>query len=338
MRTAARLRRLRDQVVVITGASSGIGLTTAELAARRGACVVLAARNETDLRGAVAGIAVRGGRAIYVVADVSDPQQVERVAQSAIREFGRIDTWVNNAAAAMYGRLTDIPLADLRRQFDVTYWGQVYGSLAAVPHLRDRGGALINVSSCVADRAIPLQGNYSAAKHAIKGFTDSLRMELEEQGAPISVTLIKPSSINTPFFDKARAYTGREPQPVSPVYAPEVVAKAILSAAEHPVRDVIVGAGGRMLGLLNVAPRAADRFMTRAMFRGQQTDRPTNGRPDNLYLPVSHDGGRRGRNWTGRTLRTSAYTSATLHPRAVAAIVFGVAALLTGRAVAKQHS
>src|SRR4051794_31177645 len=180
------LRPIHEQVIVITGASSGIGLTTAECAASRGACVVLAARNDDDLRTAVSAIRRRGGRAIHVVADVSDPDQVEGIAREAVREFGRIDTWVNNAAAALYGRLADIPLVDLRRQFDVTYWGQVYGSRAALPHLRQSGGALINVASCVADRAIPLQGNYSAAKHAIKAFTDALRMELDEERSGVS--------------------------------------------------------------------------------------------------------------------------------------------------------
>jgi NAD(P)-dependent dehydrogenase (short-subunit alcohol dehydrogenase family) len=329
-----RLKQLGEQVIVITGASSGIGLTTAERAARAGACVVLAARNEHDLGGAVADIRHRGGRAVSVVADVSDAEQVQHIAEEAIRAFGRIDTWVNNAAVAMYGRLTDISVADLRRQFDVTYWGQVYGSRIAVPHLRVNGGALINVSSSVADRAIPLQGNYSAAKHAIKGFTDALRMELEEQGAPISVTLIKPSSVNTPFFDKARSYMSKEPQPVSPVYAPEVVANAILTAAQRPIRDVIVGGGGRMLGLSNVVPAIADRFMVRNMFRAQQTDRSTNNRPDNLYAPLPADGGRRGRNWTGWTMRTSIYTNATLHPRR-AAVLLGCASLLAGVAVAR---
>jgi NAD(P)-dependent dehydrogenase (short-subunit alcohol dehydrogenase family) len=172
------LKRVQDQVIVITGASSGIGLVTAKMAAARGARVVLAARNESDLRRAVEGIRSAGGRATYAVADVAVPQDVERIADTAIHEFGRVDTWVNNAAVAVYGRLTDVPIADMRRQFDVNYWGQVYGARAALPHLRRQGGALINVASALADRAIPLQGNYSAAKHALKAFTDSLRMEL----------------------------------------------------------------------------------------------------------------------------------------------------------------
>jgi NAD(P)-dependent dehydrogenase (short-subunit alcohol dehydrogenase family) len=136
----------------------------------------------------------------------------------------------------MYGRLTQLSVEDMRPQMDVNYWGQVYGSRAAVQHLRDKGGALINVGSGLSDRAIPLHGVYCAAKHALKAFTDGLRMELEEEGLPIAVTLVKPASINTPFYEKARTYLGVEPRPVPPVYAPEVVSEVILHAAQHPLR------------------------------------------------------------------------------------------------------
>jgi NAD(P)-dependent dehydrogenase (short-subunit alcohol dehydrogenase family) len=328
-----RLKQVEDQVIVITGASSGIGLVTAKMAAARGARVVLAARNESDLGRAVEEIRRRGGRAIHVVADVAIPDQVTRVAEMAVREYGRIDTWVNNAAVAVYGRLMDLPLEDMRRQFDVNYWGQVHGSRAAVPHLRRQGGALINVASAVADRAIPLQGNYCAAKHALKAFTDALRMELEEEVAPISVTLIKPGSIATPLFDKARTLLGVEPQPVPPVYAPELVARAILACAERPVRDVVVSGMGKALSVAGtIAPRLTDRFMERNTFKAQHTDRPVaNGRRDNLFQPVVHDGGERGRSWRGRVHARSLQTAAALHPGvaaglAVAVVAAGVAA------------
>src|SRR5688572_30264375 len=159
-----RLKPLEEQTIVITGASSGIGLVTARLAAARGARVVLAARNELDLGAAVSDIRSTGGRAIYVVTDVADPQQIDRLAEQAVSEFGAIDTWVNNAAVSIYGRIMDVPIEDFRRQMDVNYWGQVYGSRAAVLCLRQRGGALITVASALADRAIPLQANYCAAK------------------------------------------------------------------------------------------------------------------------------------------------------------------------------
>lgn len=328
------LKPIEEQVVVITGASSGIGRVTAKMAARRGAQVVLAARNERDLASAVEEIRREGGRAIYRVADVAEERQVEAVATTAVREFGRIDSWVNNAAVAMYGRIMDLPLDDMRRQFDVNYWGQVHGSRAAVPHLKHQGGALINVASALADRAIPLQGNYCAAKHAVKAFTDALRMELEEEGAPISVTLVKPGSIDTPFFEKAKTLLGVEPQPVPPVYAPELVAEAILECAVRPVRDIVVGGMGKMLSLASAAPRLADRYMERTTFDSQQTDRPvTADRRDNLHEPVEHDGGERGRNWTGRTKGTSLYTSAALHPEVAATVLAAGIGLLAATVV-----
>jgi NAD(P)-dependent dehydrogenase (short-subunit alcohol dehydrogenase family) len=323
------LKPISEQVIVITGASSGIGLVTAQEAARAGAGVVLASRNEADLRQAVDNIRAAGGRAISVVADVADPDQVASIARAAIAEFGRIDTWVNNAAVSMYGRITDLAIEEMRRQFDVTYWGQVYGCLVAVPHLRRNGGAILNVGSALCDRAIPLQGNYCAAKHALRGFTDTLRMELEAEGAPIAVTLIKPASIDTPFFEKARTHLDVEPQPVPPVYAPEIVAHAILRCAVKPTRDLNVGGSGKLLSVANMVPRMADRYMERHLFEAQQTDIPvTEGRPDNLFAPVEHDGGERGQTWHGRTKGTSAYTAAALRPRLAAGTLVGLALVM----------
>jgi NAD(P)-dependent dehydrogenase (short-subunit alcohol dehydrogenase family) len=331
------LKTLDEQVMVITGASSGIGLVTAKAAGRRGACVVLAARNETDLREATEAIRSAGGRAVYAVADVSDAAQVDAIADVAIREFGRIDTWVNNAAVSMYGRMTDVSIDDLRRQMDVNYWGQVYGSRTAVRHLRQNGGALINVGSALSDRAIPLQGGYCAAKHALKAFTDALRMELEEEGVPIAVTLVKPASIDTPFFEKARTYLGMEPQPVPPVYTPDVVADVILHAAQRPLRELIAGGSGAKLSAARFAPSLADRYMERWTFDSQQTDVPAAGRPDNLYQALPSDGGERGRNWKGHTRKSSLYTSAMLSPRATTAIVAGFAFGLAAIAAARRR-
>jgi NAD(P)-dependent dehydrogenase (short-subunit alcohol dehydrogenase family) len=319
---------------VITGASSGIGLVTAKQATQRGACVVLAARNEKDLCQATEDMRRSGGRAAFAVADVADAAQVDAIADTAIREFGRIDTWVNNAAVSMYGRISEVSIEDMRRQMDVNYWGQVYGSRTAVRHLRRHGGALINVGSALSDRAIPLQGGYCAAKHALKAFTDALRMELEEQGVPISVTLVKPASVDTPFFEKARTYLGVEPQPVPPVYAPEVASEVILHAAEHPLRELIAGGSGAKLSAARFAPRLADLYMERWTFASQATNTPVDGRPDNLYTPVSADGGERGRNWNGHTRESSVYTRAALRPGATAAIIAGLALGLGAAAVA----
>jgi short-subunit dehydrogenase len=310
-----RRKKLEDQVLVITGASSGIGLATAKMAAERGARVVLAARDEMGLQSAVEEIRAAGRQAVHVVADVADPEALRRVAETAVREFGGFDTWVNNAGLSIYGRIEEVPVEDARRLFDVNYWGAVHGSLAALPHLRDHGGTLINVGSIVSDRAVPLQGHYSASKHAIKGFTDALRMELEESGAPVSVTLIKPAAIDTPFPEHARNYMEAEPKHPAPVYAPEPVARAILECAERPRRDVIVGGGGRMITALGaLAPRLTARYMEKAMFRAQQSDLPAGPeREDSLYSPPPENGRERG-DYPGHVARSSAYTRAALRP------------------------
>jgi short-subunit dehydrogenase len=333
-----RLKPLEQQVIVITGASSGIGLVAARQASERGACVVLAARNEKALRQVTDDIRRHGGRAAFAAADVSDAAQVDAIADTALREFGRIDTWVNNAAVSMYGRITDVSIDDMRRQMDVNFWGQVYGSRTAVRHLESRGGAIINVGSALSDRAIPLQGVYCAAKHALKAFTDALRMELEEAGSPISVTLVKPASVDTPFFEKARTYLGVEPQPVPPVYAPEVVSEVILHAAEHPLRELIAGGSALKLSAGRFAPRLADLYMERWTFDSQSTATPVNGRNDNLYSAMPDDGGERGRNWDGPTRESSVYTRAALHPRATAAIIAGVSLGLGAAAALRARS
>jgi NAD(P)-dependent dehydrogenase (short-subunit alcohol dehydrogenase family) len=329
-----RLRPLEEQVMVITGGSSGIGLTTARRAAARGARVVITSRNEEDLQDAVADIERRGGRAKYVVTDVADAAGMERVADTAVGAFGRIDTWVNNAGVSFYGELMEVPVQDMRRVFEVNFWGMVHGSRAAVRRLRGGGGALINVGSVVSDRALPLQGAYSASKHAVKGFTDALRMELEHEGENVSVTLVKPSAIDTPYYDHARNYLRYEPRPPAPVYDPEIVAEAILRAAERPVRDVTVGGGGRFLSAVAAsAPRLIDRFMEAFMFRAQQTGRPARPREDNLYRPPAHEGKERG-SYGGHVRRSSLYTRLALSPaRAVLAAGLGIAAYTGIRAL-----
>ena len=229
-----QLKKLSEQVIVITGASSGIGLVTARMAARQGARLVLAARSEDALRTLTDEIKAEGGKAVYAVADVGREEDVRRIADAARHHFGGFDTWVNNAGVSIYGRVLDVSMEDHRQLFETNYWGLVHGSRVAAEHLRQRGGAIINVGSSLSDRAIPLQGTYCASKHAVKGYTDALRMELEEEDAPISVTLIKPSAIDTPYKDHAKNYLPVEPENPPPVYAPETVAEAILHSATHP--------------------------------------------------------------------------------------------------------
>ncbi|PYS90529.1 MAG: short-chain dehydrogenase, partial [Acidobacteria bacterium] len=270
-----QLKKLNEQVMVITGASSGIGLVTARMAAKRGARLVLAARSEEALRQLTDEIKSAGGEAIHVVADVGREADVRRISTAAVERFGGFDTWVNNAGVSVYGKLMDVPLTDLRQLFETNFWGVVYGSRVACEYLRMRGGALINIGSTLSDRAIALQGMYSASKHAVKGFTDALRMELEMDNAPVCVTLIKPSAINTPYTEHAKNYLGVEPQNPAPLYAPDVVAETILYCAEHPERDVFVGAGGKLLSALgHYAPRLTDMLMENMTTQQQKSDMP----------------------------------------------------------------
>jgi short-subunit dehydrogenase len=281
------------------------------MAARAGANVLLTSRNEQDLRRVTQEIRGRGGRASFIAADVADPEAMIRVAEAARREFGGIDTWVNNAGVSIFGKLMDVPLEDKRRLFDTNFWGVVHGCRAAVKQLQERGGAIINIGSIVSDRAVPLQGMYSASKHAVQGYTDALRMELEHDRLPIAVTLVKPSAIDTPYLEHARNYMEAAPNFPPPVYDPELVARAILRCAERPIREVIVGGGGRMMSLAGrVAPRTMDRYMEATMFRQQRdTERPI-VRSDSLYGP-SRDGLARGP-YSGHVKKSSVYTAAML--------------------------
>lgn len=318
-----QLKRLGEQTIVITGASSGIGLVTARMAARRGARLVLAARSEEALSKLVDEIRAEGGEAISVVADVGYEDDVQRIANAALRTYGGFDTWVNNAGVSIYGRVRDVSLADHRKLFETNYWGLVHGSLVAAEHLKTKGGAIINVGSSLSDRAIPLQGTYCASKHAVKGFTDALRMELEEEGAPVSVTLVKPSAIDTPYKDHAKNYLPVEPQNPPPVYAPETVAEAILHSAEHPERDVFVGAGGKAISSSGkYAPRVTDKVMEATLFDIQQTEQTSSSnRKDSLY-EASEDLRERG-GYEGHVAESSVYTKAALHPLATGALLLG---------------
>jgi NAD(P)-dependent dehydrogenase (short-subunit alcohol dehydrogenase family) len=321
-----RLKPLHEQVVVVTGASSGIGLATARLAAGRGARVLMVARDGAALERAAAEIRAHGGDAVPHVADVADQDGMRGAAEAAEREWGRIDTWVNNAGVSIYGPILEVPLDEQRRLFETDYWGVVIGSLVAAGHLRRRGGALINIGSVLSDRAILWQGPYSAAKHAVKGFTDALRMELEADGIPISVTLVKPGTIDTGFEEHARNRLPVEPVNPPPVYAPEVVARAVLHAAEHPVRDLFVGGGGRMISLFGtIAPRLTDMLMERFMpsAYGDAEKRTTT---DALFGPSGSDGRTRGGRHSSVRER-SFYTAAAMHPWATAAVSVGVGAL-----------
>jgi NAD(P)-dependent dehydrogenase (short-subunit alcohol dehydrogenase family) len=293
----AKLKQLSEQVLVVTGASSGNGLAIAEEAARRGAAVVLVARNADALEKVRARLAADGGRVAVCVADVADEAAVEAIVATAIREFGGFDTWVNNAAAATYGTLEQVPVADHRRVFDVNYFGVLHGSLVAARHLRERGGgAIINIGSILGDRAILQQGPYCATKHAVQGLTDTLRMELERERANISVTLIKPGAIDTLFPEHARNYMDAPPRLPQPLYDPALVADAVLFACTTPRRELYVGGAGVLSSLAGqIAPRLTDAAMEMFGTRAQQSpgDPGDPTRRDNLYESRA-DGAQRG--------------------------------------------
>lgn len=318
-----KLKPIAEQTIVITGATSGIGLTTARMAVEKGAQVGLIARNEDALQKLTNEINLSGGRAVYAAADVADDAALRAASEKIVNEFGGFDTWVNNAGGSIYGRVTDVPTEDLRRMFETNVWGVVNGSKIAVEHLREKGGALINLGSEVSDAPVPLQTMYSSSKHAVKGFTDGLRMEIEGDKLPISVSLIKPTAIHTPFVQNAKNYLLYEPQLPPPVYAPELVAEGILYCAENPKRDFFIGGMAKAHSSLALnTPRLFDVFNEMIIDSAQNSgeDAPEN-RPDGLYETNSKLKERSAQERF--VLEKSLYHQANLHPLAFGALVLG---------------
>jgi short-subunit dehydrogenase len=310
-----RLKPLREQVIVITGATSGIGLTTAEMAARKGASLFLISRNEDALKSVAHRLRKMGAEADYAVADVGEARQVEAAAEACVRRFGRIDTWVNDAGVGAYARLEDLSESDHRRMFETNYWGVVNGSLTAVRRMRHTGGgALINIGSIASDIATPVLSAYAASKHAVKGFTDSLRMELLHDRAPIQVTLIKPSGIETPFGEHARNYMDSASKVPPPVYHPRTVAQAVLYAAENPTRSLTVGGAGVLMTLMSmIAPMLADRIYASSFFKLAKDNRKPPQMNDGLHHSAVDTPKKLGGQSIDRSF--SLWTTMRTHPR-----------------------
>lgn len=287
-----QLKPLDQQVLVITGASSGIGLATAVAAASAGAKLVLAARSAGVLAELADEIVRLGGEAIAVPCDVGVVTEVDALGRAALARFGRIDTWASIAGVSVYGRIDEVPLADAEQVMRTNYWGIVHGARVALPLLRANagGGALIHVGSEVSEAAVPLQGYYVASKHAVRGFTEALRIELAADGAPVSLTLVEPTAVDTPFPENAGNATALEPKLPTPMIAPERVADAILDAAVNPRRVARIGDSAVVsTTLAKLLPPLAS-WMGRQQLGRQQRDEPARTREGSLYEP-----GERGR-------------------------------------------
>jgi len=284
-----QLKPINQQVVAVVGASSGIGRLAALEFAKRGAKVVVSARSEPGLMSLMEEIRRFDGEVTTVIADVSAFEQVKAIADKAVAVYGRLDTWVHAAATGILAPFDKITPEEFKRVIDVNLNGQAYGAMAALPHLKREGrGALIHISSMEGRRGLPLQSPYSASKHGVEGFLEALRVELQHEGIPISVTSIKPAVINTPYYNNVRTKLGVKPTGIPPYYAPSLVVDAILYVAEHPTRDFIVGDVGRILDVLQrLSPELVDKLLLLAGFVGQRTNEPkSEDAPHNLYAPV----------------------------------------------------
>ena len=322
------------EVVVITGASAGVGRATAQAFARRGALIGLIARGPERLEQAAQEVESLGGRALALPADVADPARIEEAASAVEERFGPIDVWINNAMVSVFSPIAEMTVDDYRRVTDVTYLGALHGTLAALRRMRSRDrGTIVQVGSALAYRAIPLQSAYCAAKHALAGFTESLRTELLHEGSRIHVTMVHLPAVNTPQFDWVKSRLPRRAQPVPPIFQPEVAADAIVWAAHHHRRELWVGwptvkaiVGDKLV------PGYVDRRLARTGFDAQQTDEPADSsRPHNLSEPVPGAFAAHGR-FDARARGWSAQLWATLHREWIAAGAGAVAALAVAAA------
>jgi NAD(P)-dependent dehydrogenase (short-subunit alcohol dehydrogenase family) len=292
-----RKKPLSEQVIVVTGASSGLGRAIARAAGERGAKVVVTARNEEALDNAVREIEAFGSEALAVPADHAVEDEVAQVVEQAVDRFGRIDTYIANAMVTVMTEAANLSSDELRRVMDVNFLGTVYGYWSAYPHLKESAGTFIDVNSALAYRGIPLQAAYCASKAAARTFLESARTENEVHKVPIDISVVLPGAINTPQFDRSRQRIGYQPQPVPPIYQPEPFAAAVIHCAEHPVRELPIGWGAqKLLWGQKLSPRFGDFMLRRIGWSGQHTDEPKPiGSPDNLFETLPGDPGAHGR-------------------------------------------
>lgn len=318
-----QLKSIAEQTVVLVGASTGIGRLTARRFARRGAKVVVAARSEPDLQSLAEEIRLEGGQVLAFPADAADPRQMQELAERAVAEFGQLDTWVHLAGVAIYGRFDELTPEEWKQVIDINLNGQAYGAMAALPHLKRSGrGALIHIASVLGERAVPLQSAYCASKHGIVGMLDSLRVELMQSNTPISVTSIRPASINSTFFARARTKMGVKPAPYPPAYDPGLVADAILYAAAHPTRDMFIGDVARALPLIhNLSPQLVDQVLNLTGVSLQQSSQPKAvDDPNSVFGPIPGSGHARGE-YGQRVVPALLYPWLEMQPQA--AVQFG---------------
>lgn len=313
---------LGDQTILITGASSGIGLVTARLAASRGAKVILVSRNGDALADIVRGIEAKGGAACFAVADVGDRAALARAAAEGVARFGRIDSWVNNADVTIYATLAETPDDEHERLFRTNYFGVVNGAHVALEHFAGRGGALITVASIAADMSSPIMGAYAASKHAVRAFVESLRIELEAAGSPVSVSLIKPSGITTPIGMHAANHLRGEAMIPPPPYDPRLVAEAILRCAERPRREITIGGAGRAQVLFAMHFPALFERLAPLMVPFLHKPALPKTAGSNLFAP-GKDGEERARHEGG--FKLSPYTQAVLRPNWTGALFLSAA-------------
>lgn len=319
---------MENEVVVITGSSAGLGRAAAREFGRHGAKVGLIARGLDGLQAAKREIESVGGRALVLSADVADSQAVEKAAAAVEHEFGPIDVWVNNAMASVFSPVKEMQPEEYKRVTEVTYLGVVYGTLAALKRMlpRDRG-SIVQIGSALAYRSIPLQSAYCAAKHAIAGFTDSLRCELIHDKSNVRLTMVQMPALNTPQFGWVKSRLRHKAQPVPPIFQPEVGARAIYWAAHHSRREVYTGWPTVEAIVGNkIAPGLLDRYLGKKGYAAQQTSEPEDpSRPDNLWAPVAGDHGAHGR-FDSRSHETSWELRGSLERKWIGAGLAAVAA------------